>query len=143
MTDSRPGSCTAQLTDPSTYSAVSLSSVRAKKRSDRWLGPRPRRLRVSGTQKTRSVFRYGSSATAATGRRNRTLTNVPEKCARTRESPPWVGRRTPKGGIPGLQRGEELNPRLPEVRRRSQSRTGERYSRYRSSQRRRSRNNRS
>jgi len=50
--------------------------------------------------------------TTTIGRGNHTLTKVPKKCAQTRKLLPWVGRRTPNGGILVLQRGEDVNPDL-------------------------------
>ena len=40
---------------------------------------------------------------------------VPKKCARTRKLPPWVGSRTPNGGILAPQRGEDVKLGDPNV----------------------------
>jgi len=62
----------------------------AIRKSGRWHGP------------------CNSSGTTTNGQGNHTLMKVPKKCARTRKLPPWVGSRTPIGGILALQRGEDV-----------------------------------
>jgi len=67
----------------------------AIRKSGRWHGP------------------CNSSGTTTNGQGNHTLMKVPKKCARTRKLPPWVGSRTPIGGILALQRGEDVKRSRP------------------------------